>query len=488
MNSTITWLHISDTHFCKEKHDFDSMRVIDCFFEDLDFMKTNYNLYPDLIFFTGDLVYSCTESTLESQYKEAQEFLDKILRTFSIKSNNNVFIVPGNHDVNRASITPDQTFWLDEQVKKNRIEASSNVNTMIQKNTPQFQKYMERLNKYKKFLEVNDYKHLLEDPDRLTYSTVRDINGFNVGIVGLNSVWSSRGGSDEDRGRLWLGTYQISKAYNKIKNTTFSIVISHHPPDWFTFMEEKLMCKYIRNEFQFYLFGHEHEEWVTPIENYIRITSGALYNGFEQKHGYNFVRLYPHENRGEIFLRTYNGARWIPDIIGNETDNEGRWNLQGIFNESFPILRKNDENNSSKESKNSESNKVTNIKESEKISNKAERKDIENRLELFYAPAQNAIMVANKFIKEPQNQKTWSEICKHKRGYEHQDMTPFERASIYVVEELKLIANYRFLAKKDTIKSFEKYVYEEESEENYLELSRLINKDIEDYQESLNNI
>jgi hypothetical protein len=67
-------------------------------------------------------------------------------------------------------------------------------------------------------------------------------------------------------------------------------------------------------------------------------------------------------------------------------------------------------------------------------------------------------------------------------------MTPFERASIYVVEELKLIANYRFLAKKDTIKSFEKYVYEEESEENYLELSRLINRDIEDYQESLNNI
>lgn len=57
-------------------------------------------------------------------------------------------------------------------------------------------------------------------------------------------------------------------------------------------------------------------------------------------------------------------------------------------------------------------------------------------------------MVANKFIKEPQNLKTLSEICKHKRGYEHQDMTPFERASIYVVEELKLIANYRFLAKK----------------------------------------
>ena len=83
----------------------------------------------------------------------------------------------------------------------------------------------------------------------------------------------------------------------------------------------------------------------------------------------------------------------------------------------------------------------------------------------FTYAAQNAMIVADKFMNNPQNLDLWHEICKHKRGYEHQDMTPFEKASIYVAEELKQIAKYRFRAKEDTRKAFDKYVYEEESEE-----------------------
>lgn len=129
---------------------------------------------------------------------------------------------------------------------------------------------------------------------------------------------------------------------------------------------------------------------------------------------------------------------------------------------------------------------VTDAEEYGRISNKTEAKDIEDKLELFYTPAQNAIKIADKFMNNSQNLDIWHEICKHKRGYEHQDMTLFERASIYVAEELKQIAKYRFRANGDTRKAFEKYVYEEESEENYLELAKLINRDIEDFQEKLN--
>ena len=81
-----------------------------------------------------------------------------------------------------------------------------------------------------------------------------------------------------------------------------------------------------------------------------------------------------------------------------------------------------------------------------------------------------------------------AEINKHKKGYEHQGMSKFERAIIYTVEELKLIANYRYRAKEDTHKAFEKLVYGEESEENYSELSRLIDRDIDDYHKRLNDL
>jgi TIR domain len=123
-----------------------------------------------------------------------------------------------------------------------------------------------------------------------------------------------------------------------------------------------------------------------------------------------------------------------------------------------------------------------------KIPNITEVQDIEDRLELFYIPAQHAIMIADKFMNNSQNLDVWHEICKHKRGYEHQDMTLFERASIYVAEDLKQITKYRFRAKEDTRKAFDKFVYGEESEENYSELSRLINRDIEDYQGKLNGL
>ena len=129
--------------------------------------------------------------------------------------------------------------------------------------------------------------------------------------------------------------------------------------------------------------------------------------------------------------------------------------------------------------------KVTNAEEYGKISYRTETQDIEDRLELFYTPAQSAILIADKFMNNSQNLDVWHEICKHERGYEHQDMSDFERASIYVAEELKLIAKYRFRAKEDTRKAFEKYVYGEESEENYLELARLINRDIDDYHKNL---
>jgi hypothetical protein len=126
------------------------------------------------------------------------------------------------------------------------------------------------------------------------------------------------------------------------------------------------------------------------------------------------------------------------------------------------------------------------ISDNVKISNDAEIKDIQNTLESFYMPVQNIIKIANKFIKSQNDFTVLAEIRKHKRGYEHQDMSRFERASIYTAEELKLIANYRYKAKEDTCKSFEKFVYEDESEENFLELSTLISRDVDSFQERLN--
>lgn len=119
-------------------------------------------------------------------------------------------------------------------------------------------------------------------------------------------------------------------------------------------------------------------------------------------------------------------------------------------------------------------------------SNEVEIKDIRERLNTFYHPAQSAFMIANKFLENPQDLDLWRQINSRKTGNEVQETSDFERACIYVDKGLEKIANYRSLAKGDTLKAFNKYFYEEKSKENYSELSRLINRDIEDYENILN--
>ncbi|MDD4249693.1 MAG: metallophosphoesterase, partial [Methanosarcina sp.] len=333
MSETITWLHISDTHFCNKKNGWDSEEIIDSFFDDLKRMKSEYNLYPDLIFFTGDVALghfndSCGLS-LRDQYEEANEFLERIREIFPKIPISNIFIVPGNHDVNRTLVGEGQTKWLKSLLINSPEIGRRRINELITENNVDWKRCMERLNDYRDFLKNSGYQHLLQDPDRLTYSIICDINGFNVGIAGLNSAWSSYGG-DEDKANLLLGTYQISEARNKLKETMLSIAIVHHPPNWFTNFEDPKINREIERNFNFHLHGHEHQDWVMPIEKHIRIAAGALYNSSEQKNGYNFIRLYPSENRGEVFLRTYNNGVWVPNIIGNKTNNDGIWNLESL--------------------------------------------------------------------------------------------------------------------------------------------------------------
>lgn len=104
--------------------------------------------------------------------------------------------------------------------------------------------------------------------------------------------------------------------------------------------------------------------------------------------------------------------------------------------------------------------------------------------ELFYHPIQDAIRTAEKFKKDPYDLELWDKIQKYKTNWDSMDTTILEYADRYVTKELEKVAKYRFYAADDTHELFEKYLYGEESEKDYTELSRLINRDIENYKNS----
>ena len=327
---TITWLHLSDLHACNPRHGWDADRVTDTLVDDLRRLQSEHGLRPDLIFFTGDAAYGQIgkepEKTVAGQLEEFARFLDAVRGAFDPAIElANVFLVPGNHDVNRDWKTPDQAEWLDRQ------ESMDPVRSMIHEGGLQWRRYMERLSDYRTFLETRGFDHLLDDPDRLIYSTLREVGGRQIGIAGFNTAWSCcRNG---ERGRLWMaGKWQQGTLRRGLKGADFSISLLHHSPDWLVEYENPDFGRGLVQDFKFLLHGHEHRDWVLETaDGYSVVAAGACYESSDSKHnGYNLVRLDPSKGEGEVWLRQFDGAGggWIRRIVASKTDGRGVWPLR----------------------------------------------------------------------------------------------------------------------------------------------------------------
>ena len=329
-NQTIVWLHLSDLHLCEPKTGWDAHRVLEPLLKDLNHMEKSHGLSPQLLFFTGDLAFGNIGSkpgeSLAGQYQQAEIFLTEVRQAFNTHiPKTNLFLAPGNHDVDRAEVTDSLTDWLDKQQDPGKITA------LIKDGNKQWRQYMERLHCYRQFLQDNAYDHLLEDPERLIYAQVRVINGVKIGIGGFNSAWNC--GRDQEKGRIWLGgDWQNGKIVQCLKqqNADLHLALIHHPPGWLVEQEANLVEKQMQRDFHFLLHGHEHQDWVSQINNgHVRVAAAACYEKSDHENGYNFVRLNLTTGEVEVWLRRFDsdGGGWIPRIVANRTSNDGLWKL-----------------------------------------------------------------------------------------------------------------------------------------------------------------
>ncbi|HEY0080084.1 MAG TPA: metallophosphoesterase [Pyrinomonadaceae bacterium] len=330
MSRIVTWLHLSDLH-AGNPTNWEVQQVTDTLLDDFDVMQRTYGLNPDLFVFTGDVAFgqplNKESPVMPSQYELAQGFLNSVRQSFGSGSGvplENVFIVPGNHDVNRLSVLDSDTEYLDRQTDIYK------VNEIIEKKATQWSRFASRLSEYRNFLEKYNYKHLLEDPDRLVYSNVRDVGGCKVNIAGFNSAWSS--GRDKEKGKLWLcGRWQLSKAWHDLRKADLSIVLMHHPVNWYTEHEDPSVSTLLEGNFNFFLHGHQHDIWVDERTNgHVRIAAAACYDRIDRDNGYNLVRLNLDNGEGQVWLRQYDRrtGTWKAQTIPGHTDLEGIWELK----------------------------------------------------------------------------------------------------------------------------------------------------------------
>lgn len=313
MHKTIGWLHLSDLHFLKQ-HDWRDNSVLEDLCADISSMK-NDGLLIDLVFCTGDIGYGETRNdSLNNQYTNAISFFDKVLDICGLERNR-LFLVPGNHDIDRNIILNAITDYFRSNERK-----VSDINQMFRDYNPNVKEAMKRLQNYRKFVRTH-YRHIFLD-ENANFGTLIEINGLNIYIAGLNSAWTCVDNNDE--GKLWLAGQAQLNACNKMAINTpaaeepaIKIALMHHPIDWLNTDEAKKIRRIIQKKFDFLLHGHEHDQWV--IENripyHIVIASGAATADSEEEFGYNLVQLSP--GKANIHLREYDnkGAGWVKENI-----------------------------------------------------------------------------------------------------------------------------------------------------------------------------
>lgn len=324
MARTLTWLHLSDLH-ARLRTDWDSRQITDSLVRDLKSMQKVHGLRPDFIFLTGDVVFGAVSGeNMTDQYQLAKNFLDAVRKAFEPEIQiRDLYLVPGNHDVDRCEITPDQTEWLRHSDRK-----LPDILSAMQDGKKQWRTWMDRLANYRNFLTTYGLLHLAPDDPHLIYGDAREIHGIRVGIAGLNTAWSCA--DNEDKAKLWFGAdWQIPQVKQRMGPVNFEFVLFHHPVNWFTAHEDPDTMRRLRQEFAVVLHGHEHKEWVEPdSEGRLVLSAGACYESSWMANGYNFGFIDLDQQQGGIRLRQWDstGHGWVPRNVANKT-HDGLWTL-----------------------------------------------------------------------------------------------------------------------------------------------------------------
>ncbi len=314
MRKEITWLHISDIHFNPKTDWRDNVTRNSL----ISYLETEFNSgnspKPDLIFCTGDIAYGETCSCPQvNQYIHIKAFFDSLLEVCGQGNTpllkERLFMVPGNHDVNRERINSDAQASITQWAKSS-AEHASTMEQRFNDCTKEFHDTILRLDEYARF--VKEYMpHHFDEEGRHRYAKIVEIDHLKIGIAGFNSAWTCAG--PEDDRNLWLAAeWQFNRALKDLDKAHVRIGLIHHPVDWMNATDRDIATRRISTDFHFWLHGHNHKAWVSPAQRNITIAAGAVSAQTSDEFGFNIVHFDLSAGKGEVHLHQHKagGASW----------------------------------------------------------------------------------------------------------------------------------------------------------------------------------
>ena len=267
----LTFVHLSDIHFSKrsgDHYDLDRELRTDLERDIVEQIQTIGHPATGILV-TGDIAYSGSAD----EYRTARQWLEHLCGLLKIDTAN-VWLIPGNHDVDRSVAERSRSLAaLHRQIKDVGIADVAQVLQSIYRNDVDASCLFSPFAEYNRFSEPFGCEI---GPKRPYWHTAEALDGgFQLSISGLNSVIVSgsddRQRGDDNVGSLVLGAFQIPLAADK----TIHMTLCHHPPDWLK--DETDVDLRLNSRVKIQLFGHEHRQQLAVHDNTLRLVAGAVH-------------------------------------------------------------------------------------------------------------------------------------------------------------------------------------------------------------------
>lgn len=259
-------LHISDIHFkhFNEKGYLDLDKDIQNEIEyDLSVLKKDYNNI-DVILIGGDIAFSGAVN----EYAEADRWIKRICEITGCKEEN-VLMIPGNHDVDRSKFNP-VLKNLHKSFKKlrSRNDIDYQISEFI-KDAESAAILLSPFHNYRAFAQK--YGSIPEDTNLLYWEKDFNMDNSVLRIRGVNSALISNESDDEHTSKLILGSHQSSMVRDQ---GVVYLVLCHHPPQWLYDNDDT--ARDFNARAKLILYGHKHTFSADIVNNSLILSAGAM--------------------------------------------------------------------------------------------------------------------------------------------------------------------------------------------------------------------
>jgi hypothetical protein len=328
-----SWVHLSDIHVGHGDagHAKDQSAVMETLHRELPSLTKKASLRPAAVLVTGDVAFSGA-SRSKDEYTSAATWLRGLARRLGL-TERDVYVVPGNHDVQRHVDKDDN----DVARLLRELRAGTGGIDDALRNVSDRKKLERRMANYLTFAEqfaLVQGAAFGEEPSRLWWKTNFDLGrGVKVRIVGLNTALLA---ADEntfgnDAGQLSLGVHQLADAFTDVHEEVepFILVMSHHPLSGGWLRDHDRARNWIHSRAQLHLTGHVHDSESSLSRRsggtgLVTIAAGAVHEeaagrGARARHGYNVAALMSDDERA--WVRVW-PRMWSEKRSGFRTDVE----------------------------------------------------------------------------------------------------------------------------------------------------------------------